>query len=240
MKAFEADMHMHTLVSGHAYGTMREMAAAAAEKGLKLIGITEHAPGVPGTVDPFYYVNLKVIPRHINGVQVLHGCEINVLNDGTLSLEEQYIAKLDYAIAGIHCGLCYEDAGREQNTQNVISCMKHPKVKLISHPDDDHTPLDYEKLVLAAKEYGVALEVNNSSLLKPHLRLNCFENYRTMLELCAKHRVPILVDSDAHDPSWVGEHTRARAMLEEYGFDESLILSTDAEKVKEFLGVSLA
>ena len=120
-KAFEADMHMHTLVSGHAYGTMREMAAAAAEKGLKLIGITEHAPGVPGTVDPFYYVNLKVIPRHINGVQVLHGCEINVLNDGTLSLEEQYIAKLDYAIAGIHCGLCYEDAGREQNTQNVIS-----------------------------------------------------------------------------------------------------------------------
>lgn len=239
MKAFETDMHMHTLVSGHAYGTIREMAAAAAEKELKLIGITEHAPGVPGTVDPFYYVNLNVIPRHISGVQVIHGCEINVLNDGTLSLDEQYIAKLDYAIAGIHCGLCYEDAGREQNTQNVISCMKHPKVKLISHPDDDHTPLDYEKLVLAAKEYGVALEVNNSSLLKPHLRVNCFENYRTMLALCAKYRVPILVDSDAHDPSWVGEHTKARAMLEEYGFDESLILSTDAEKVKAFLGAKL-
>ena len=44
---------MHTLVSGHAYGTIREMAATAGEKNLKLIGITEHAPGIPGTVDPF-------------------------------------------------------------------------------------------------------------------------------------------------------------------------------------------
>ena len=54
MKKLIADMHMHTLVSGHAYGTIREMAATAGEKNLKLIGITEHAPGIPGTVDPFY------------------------------------------------------------------------------------------------------------------------------------------------------------------------------------------
>ncbi len=86
MKKLLADMHMHTLVSGHAYGTIREMAAAAAEKELSLIGITEHAPGIPGTVDPFYYLNLEVIPRTIHGVEVLHGSEINVLNDGTLSL----------------------------------------------------------------------------------------------------------------------------------------------------------
>lgn len=52
------DMHMHTLVSGHAYGTIREMAQAARAKGLEMIGITEHAPGIPGTVDPFYYNNL--------------------------------------------------------------------------------------------------------------------------------------------------------------------------------------
>ena len=57
MKKLIADMHMHTLVSGHAYGTIREMAATAGEKNLKLIGITEHAPGIPGTVDPFYYLS---------------------------------------------------------------------------------------------------------------------------------------------------------------------------------------
>ena len=60
MKKLIADMHMHTLVSGHAYGTIREMAATAGEKNLKLIGITEHAPGIPGTVDPFWNRNILI------------------------------------------------------------------------------------------------------------------------------------------------------------------------------------
>ena len=29
---FELDMHTHTIASGHAYGTIREMAQGAAEK----------------------------------------------------------------------------------------------------------------------------------------------------------------------------------------------------------------
>ena len=63
-----ADIHMHTLVSGHAYGTIREMVQSATERGLQLIGISEHAPGIPGTVNPFYYLNLQVIPHFINGI----------------------------------------------------------------------------------------------------------------------------------------------------------------------------
>ena len=208
MKRLIADIHMHTLASGHAYGTIREMAAAAKEQQLQLIGISEHAPGIPGTVDPFYYGNLRVIPRVIDGVEILHGCEINVLNGGRLSLEQKYIDRLDYAIVGIH-GLCYQNEGTDGNTTNLIECMKNPKVKLVSHPDDDHTPLDYPRLVQAALQYHVALEVNNSSLVKKDQRLNCYQNYRTMLALCQQYRVPIVVDSDAHDPSWVGRQDLA-------------------------------
>lgn len=51
-------------------------------------------------------------------------------------------------------------------------CMKNEKVHFVSHPDDDHTSLDYEMLVKAAKQYQVALEVNNSSLVKKEQRLN--------------------------------------------------------------------
>ena len=102
MRKIIADIHTHTIASGHAYGTIREMAQAAALKKLKILGLTEHAPGIPGTTDPFYYMNLEVVPRELYGVSILHGCEINVLNDGTLSLEERFIKKLDYAIVGIH------------------------------------------------------------------------------------------------------------------------------------------
>lgn len=80
------DIHTHTLASGHAYGTIREMAAAAAERGLDLLGISEHGPGIPGTCDPIYFCNLSMVPRFLSGVEVIHGCEANVLDDGTLSL----------------------------------------------------------------------------------------------------------------------------------------------------------
>jgi len=58
-----ADLHTHTIASGHAYGTIREMAFAAGEKKLELLGISEHAQGIPGTVGSYYYWNLNKIPR---------------------------------------------------------------------------------------------------------------------------------------------------------------------------------
>ena len=44
---FELDVHTHTLASGHAYGTITEMARAAKDLGLKLLGITDHAHNMP-------------------------------------------------------------------------------------------------------------------------------------------------------------------------------------------------
>jgi putative hydrolase len=234
-KNLSLDIHTHTLASGHAYGTIREMAFAAKEKGIALLGISEHGPGIPGTCDPLYFWNLSVIPRKIYGVEIFHGCEINVLNEGQLSLEEKYIDRLDYAIVGIH-RQCYENVGVAQNTENLISCMKNKKVFFVSHPDDDNTPLDYEKLVMAAKQYHVALEVNNSSLLKKNRRLNCVENYKKMLTLCSQYRVPIIINSDAHDPSYVGDFSEAYKLVKELNFDEELILNTSIEKFKAFIG----
>lgn len=234
MKKMIGDLHTHTIVSGHAYGTIRENAQAAAEMGMQVLGITEHAPGIPGTCDPFYYGGFAVLPDTLYGVDMLYGCEINVLNDGTLSLEQKYINYLDYAIVGIHC-LCYTDEGREGNTSNLIECMKNDKVRIVSHPDDDHTPLNYERLVSAAKQYHVALEVNNSSLLKEEKRLNCRENYRVMLKECERQGVPIVIDSDAHDPSRVGRFQLAEEMVESLHFDENLILNTDKDKLIHFL-----
>ena len=91
-----ADMHMHTLVSGHAYGTIREMAADAAQKKLKLIGITEHGPSVPGSCDPIYFLNFRAAPRNLYGVEVLYGCEANIKNGGQLDLGRRYLDERGY------------------------------------------------------------------------------------------------------------------------------------------------
>lgn len=232
---FRLDVHTHTIASGHAYGTIREMAAAA-EQGLDLLGITEHGPGIPGTCDPVYFCNLSTVPRRLYGVEVLHGCESNVLDDGSLSLPPRYLKYLDYAIAGIHL-FCYHDAGPEKNTDNVISCMKVDKVRFISHPDSDRMPMQYDRLVQAAKEHHVALEVNNSSLLKPDSRPGCVNNYREMLALCQRYGAPIIVNTDAHDPSAVGRFDAAIALLNDVGFDRELVLNTDVGRFKRFIGM---
>lgn len=234
MKPFLADVHMHSIVSGHAFGTIRELAAEAAARGLQLIGVTDHAPGIPGTVDPIYFRNFMDAPRTLYGVEMLYGSEVNILTGGQLSLDERTLHCLDYAVAGIH-GYCYQDEGRVKNTDNVIACMENRKVRFISHPDSDRYPMDYPALVQAAKAHHVALEINNSSLRWPKHRPNCVENYRTMIPLCMEYEVPLIVNTDAHDPSAVGDFSEAMRFLATMELKEALLLNCDVEKLKAFL-----
>ena len=234
MKSLIADVHMHSIVSGHAFGTIRELAAEAAARGLKLIGVTDHGPGIPGTIDPIYFRNISDAPRVLYGVEMLYGSEVNILPGGELMMDDRTLSCLDYAVAGIH-GHCYKDEGVVKNTDAVIRCMEKRKVRFISHPDSNTFPMDYHALVQGAKEYGVALEVNNSSLRFPNARPGCMENYAVMIPLCMEHGVPIVVNTDAHDPSAVGEFTVATAFLEKLGISEELILNNDLEKLKNFL-----
>lgn len=56
-----------------------------------------------------------------------------------------------------------------------------------------------------------------------------------MLELCRKHHVSIIMDSDAHSDADVGNHTRAQALLEEIGFPEELVVNTSIDKAADYI-----
>ena len=97
------DVHTHTVASGHAFSTLQEMVRTAADKGLQILGITEHTGGIPGTCSPIYFRNLPVVPRLMYGVELLLGAEINIVDyEGSLDLEEEYFKFLDIRIAGLH------------------------------------------------------------------------------------------------------------------------------------------
>lgn len=236
MKPLELDVHTHTIASGHAYGTITEMAKAAAEKGLKLLGITEHTRGIPGTCDDIYFVNMKVVPRQMFGIELMLGAEINIVDyEGTLDLEDRFMKFLDVRIAGIH-SLCYSFGSPEDNTRAVINAMKNPNVDIISHPDDERCPLIYEEVVKAAKEYHTLLEVNNNSLRSK--RKNVVENVTTMLALCKQYQVPVLVSSDAHYMTDIANMDHVQTVIEQTDFPEELIINYSAQQFKEFLRVN--
>lgn len=226
------DVHTHSIASGHAYSTIQEMAQAAAEKGLQLLGITEHSPGIPGTCDPIYFRNLHVVPRYMYGVELLLGAELNIIDyKGTIDLEEFYFPMLDIRIAGIH-SLCYTPGSIEENTSAVIGAIRNPAIDIISHPGDGTALLDFEPIVLASKEYHTLLEINNSSLNPGRNKVHARDNNLTILRLCKQYEVPVILGSDAHISFDVARHEHIYELLQETEFPEALIMNDKVEAFK--------
>lgn len=231
-----ADTHAHTLASGHAYSTIHEMAAAAAKRGMQVLALTEHAPEMPGTCGLFYFQNLRVIPREMHGIRMLFGAELNIMDPkGRVDLPESTVRKLDIAVASIHVPCFGLEHTREEVMSAYVEAMKKDYIHIIGHPDDSRFPIDYELLVKTAKETHTLLEVNNSSLHPESFREGARENILTMLELCRRYEVPITTGSDAHVDADAGSFSFTQKVLDECGFPEELVVTTDFEKLKPYL-----
>lgn len=229
------DLHTHTLASGHAYNTIWEMAKHASENGVELLGITEHAPMMPGSCHEFYFANLKVLPRELYGIHVLFGVELNIIDkEGNVDLDESILSQMDVAIASLHVP-CFAPGSLEENTQAYLNAMKNPLIHIIGHPDDGRYPIDHERLVLGAKEHHVLLEVNNNSLNPRGVRKDTAVNDRKILEYCKKYEVPVIMGSDAHVMTEIKSHERVQALMKELDFPEKLVVNRSLDALREFI-----
>lgn len=229
------DTHTHTLASGHAYSTISEMARAAADKGLELLAITEHAPMMPGSCQQIYFSNLVVIPRQMYGVELMFGTELNLLDyDGHIDLNNFILDRLDLRIASLHTP-CIDPGTVEENTSAIVNAMKNPRIDIIGHPDDSTYPLDLEKVVYAAKESCTLLEVNNNSLNPRGARKDARGNILTMLSYCKKLQVPVIMNSDSHVFSDVARHDFSDSVIAEADFPEELIVNRSVKAFKAAL-----
>ena len=230
---FVADLHTHTIASGHAYSTVLEIARAAADKGLTMIAITDHGPSMPGGPHPYHFGNLATIPASLFGVRVLKGIEANVMDrDGTLDLDEYRLSRLDIVLAGMHA-LCAPGASVEENTRMMIQTMQNPWVDVIVHPGNPDYLIDIERVVRAAMEFDVALEVNNSSLTgarqgsKPHCD--------AIAMMARQYGAKLMAGSDSHFAYNVGDFGAADALLTENHILPEKVLNTSTELVMQHL-----
>ena len=230
------DVHCHTISSGHAYSSLEEMIQGAKRNGVKVIGISDHAPTMPGSTHKYFFQNLIVLPKEVDGVIVLKGVEANIIDfDGAIDMTDKELDHLDYAIASFHPP-CIYFGDIEQNTNAVINAMKHPKVKIIGHPDDSRYPLDYERVVKAAKENDVALEVNNSSLNPGSFRVGAHENAATFLKLCKESGTKVIFGSDSHISFDVGSFDNCLELVKKVDFPMELVINYDKDLINNFVG----
>lgn len=232
----KVDTHTHTLASGHAYSTIREMAKAAKEKGLEGLAITDHAPTMPGGPHLFYFQNTKVLPKQMEGVEMLYGVELNILNEeGDIDLPIDVLDKLDLKIASIHPPCFQGEITKESITRTYLNVMDNKRIDIIGHPDDARFPIDYEKLVKKAKETHTLLEINNSSLHPQSFRQGARKNITTLLKECQKQQVPVVIGTDSHVDIDVGICDYVSAVMSEVGFPQELVVNTKLTKLKAAL-----
>ncbi len=232
---YQLDVHTHTIASGHAYNTIMEMAQAGYQKGLKLLGITEHAPMLPGSCKNIYFRNLIVVPRNICGIEVMLGAELNILDfDGHLDMDVDTMKRLDLRIASLH-SLCIQPGTRKENTRAVLKTIENPYIHIIGHPDDGIYPLEYRPIVEAAKENHTLLEVNNNSLNPAGARKHTRDNLIAMLELCKEYKQPVIMNSDAHVFSDVARRDFSEPLLKEINFPEDLVVNRSVDVFKEYI-----
>lgn len=228
-----ADLHIHTVSSGHAYSTILENARAAADRELAVIAITDHGPKMPGGPHEYHFANLVAVPEKLFGVRVLKGIEANIIGaDGSIDLCDERLAKLDLVMAGFHSE-SYSVASVEENTETLINTIKNPWVDIIVHPGNPGFQIDAEAVVKAAAQYDVALEVNNSSLVRS--RQGSRPYCSRIIKLAKQYGAKMIVGTDSHFAYHIGDFTEALELLRENGVAEQEMLNSSVDKIMAHL-----
>jgi DNA polymerase (family X) len=197
-----SELHTHSTWSD-GKNTIREMALAARERGLKVLAVTDHSAGLGITgglsIEQLWEqrAEIEAVQEELgDSLRLLHGTEVEIKADGELGFPDEVLAKLDIVIASIHVGLRQP---REQITARMLKALRNPHVDIIGHPTGRLIPnregadLDMEAVFAAAAEEGVALEIN----AHPR-RLDLEDIYARR---AVEKGIRLSVNTDAHSPA---------------------------------------
>jgi putative hydrolase len=232
----QVDLHVHTVASGHAFSTVAEIAREANLRRLRAVGIADHGPALPGGPHLYHFSCLRFLPRAMEGVRILRGVEANLVDGkGGIDLPRELAQQLDYVMVGFHDGCGLKPATVKRNTRALIGSLNNPKVRVLTHPGNPAFPVDVPELVAAAKERGVAIEINNASfsLARRGSRENCMQ----LAEEVVRVGGVVCLSSDAHVAPQVGEVKDAWAVAAAAGIVEEQVVNRTYTSCLRFLGI---
>lgn len=222
-----ADTHTHTLACDHAYSTLYENTQAASEKGLRFLCMTEHTPNMNGAPGILYFSNLGIIPHIQHGVVILKGAEVNIIdNKGSFDLPDRMLNTLDWVIASMHV-VTFKPMTSKDHTNAWLSVAENPLVDVIGHCGDGRYPFDEAPVLKAFAKNNKIVEINSHSF---SAREGSPENCRRIAQQCAELGIRIVVSSDAHHASYIGQFGNAVQMLKSIHFPQELILNADYDR----------
>lgn len=197
-----AELHSHTTASDGVW-TIEQIAETCIARGYKMLAITDHsrsqfqARGLDAARLEQHIRDIrKVAERYKGELMLLAGSEVDILSDGSLDYPDSLLAELDIVVASPHAALSQEPAAA---TDRLLRAIDNPYVTILGHPTGrlvgrrEGLSPDMGKIIAAAKQRGIALEINANS----H-RLDLRDQHaRAALESGVK----LAIDTDAHGPA---------------------------------------
>ena len=224
-RRYKGDFHSHTEWSdGRA--TLLEMARGAQALGYEYLGITDHSPritvvhGLNAERLLAQSQEMAEAQKQVEGLTILQGIEVDILEDGALDLPDEVLAILDVVIASPHVKLRTEP---RLMTERMMRAVSHPHVDVIGHPTGrrpgsrEGASYDFEAVFKEAAKNGVALEIDCDPArldLSPEMA-------RTALELGCD----FVLSSDAHAPAEFAYVPMELWMARRAGIPEERILN---------------
>lgn len=232
------DLHVHSIHSGHAYGTFYDIIEYAAKKKMKMIAITDHGPSVAGSAAIWHFRMGNRAPKTHKGVKLLWGCEANIINEkGDIDLDKKTISELDLLLANVHTDSLFKDGGKKKNTAAIINSLKKYPISILSHPSAMFCSYDLEKVCQAACDNNVLLEINISGIVRMEKKnkKECLDGFKTIVDVAKKNKKKIIVNSDAHFLHEIGDDSILKKYKPILGLTDDMIINNYPKELDEFL-----
>jgi len=169
------ELHCHSTWSSDGKGSIEEMATTAKARGYRYLCVTDHSHYLRGGRLEAQRKEIEEVGARLKGLRLLQGVEVNIRADGTLDVEDDVLAGLDWVVASLHT------AFDRDPTERILAAIDNPHVDCIGHLTGrrllkrDGASVDVERVVARAVETGTALELNSQpdrlDLRDTHARL---------------------------------------------------------------------
>lgn len=232
LKQIEVDTHTHTVLSGHAWSTLRENALAGRQRGLLGMCLTEHGYALPGAGPAYLTAVQKMLPPELESLIMFYGVEANIMGlEGQIDIAEHMLFGSAWNIASMHPE-CMESGTEAENTASYKLVLAHPAVDMLGHIDDLRFPSRFDEVIGEAGRLGKIIEINNNSL---NNRRGSIPRVEEIAVLCAQHGVRVAVSSDAHFDTMIGVVDPALELLAKVTFPEELVVNRTLTAFEAYL-----
>jgi len=192
------DCHSHSTWSDGG-ASIEAMARTAKALGHEYLCLTDHSPRLTiahglsrerllAQMDEVATLNTELTP-----FRILHGMELDILEDGALDLDDDLLERLDVVVASVHSKLRMERHGM---TERMVLAVANPHVDILGHCTGrligkrPASTFDADYVFAACAQFNTAVEINS--------RPERLDPPRELLDLAVSYGCWFSIDSDAH------------------------------------------